>query len=73
MTAHRPHMEPFTCGACGTEQMVYIGDPDDCTLPDVDEGECHACGAVTRFCDPLWVETMGEENLFRRKGEPRED
>lgn len=42
---------PFGCGACGATQLVYNGDPNDLTLPDVDAVRCWCCRTVTRVGD----------------------
>jgi hypothetical protein len=33
----------WRCGFCGTEQKVYVGDPEDLSLPDVEAVRCCSC------------------------------
>lgn len=62
---------PFRCAACGTDQNVYTGDPEDITAPEVDAVECWKCGKVEVVCDSAWVEVKGgTDNLYTVKGIP---
>ena len=42
-----PEIPDFTmkwqCKHCGARQTVYIGDPEDQTLPDVEAVRCYSC------------------------------
>lgn len=57
--------ELFRCGECGAKQLVYFGDPNDLTQPDVDAVECCYCGAVEPI-DP----DGDDEPSYVRMGKP---
>lgn len=40
------HYVRYVCPACGVRGEVYVGDPGDLTLPDVDAVQCYACENV---------------------------
>lgn len=44
--------ERFTCDFCSAVQVVYIGDPQDMTIPDVEGVRCMYCGHVECVEDP---------------------
>lgn len=71
MPLESDYYTPFRCGACGTRQRVYMGDPNDLTVPDVQAVRCCQCGVVEPICDEFEMEVCGGlENLHEEDGEP---
>ena len=63
---------PFRCAACGADQSVYTGDPDDMTALEVDAVECGRCGKVEIIRDQAWIDVKGGvENPHVEKGIPK--
>lgn len=67
--------ESFRCGACGARQSVYLGDPNDLTLPDVDAVECCYCGFVELLGYDDWggESEKGREDWYVQIGEPMKE
>lgn len=38
--------EKWKCAHCGVKQLVYVGDPEDQTLPDREAFRCYNCNKI---------------------------
>jgi hypothetical protein len=42
----------WLCVHCGQKQSVYVGDPEDFTIPDVEAVRCFSCKKIELTTDP---------------------
>jgi hypothetical protein len=47
---------PWQCSYCETHQVVYVGDPEDLTIPDREAVRCYNCKRVEFLGDDLGEE-----------------
>lgn len=52
------------CPKCGTDNMVYYGDPNDVTGYDPDAVECYKCGTVTELGEPEYFDDDEDEDEY---------